>query len=57
MTMHLNERLNECVRNLNDDKLIALLSGADVVALDQFVQRERSYIAPKNKDRLQEWKG
>ena len=34
MTMQLNQRLNECARNLNDGKLLALLSGGDVVALE-----------------------
>ncbi len=34
MTMQLNQRLNECAPNLNDGKLLALLSGGDVVALE-----------------------
>ena len=32
MTMQLDKRLNECARNLNDGKLLAVLSGGDVVA-------------------------
>lgn len=63
MTIQLSERLNECTRNLNDGKLLALLSGGDVVALKlkyrcscltTLYNREREYIAQKNKDRLQE---
>lgn len=56
MTMQLNERLS-------DGKLLALFSGGDVVALElkyhcscltTLDNRERSYIAQKKKDRLQE---
>ena len=32
MTMQLNKRVNECATNLNDGKLLAKLSGGDVVA-------------------------
>ena len=32
ITMQLDKRLNECARNLNDGKLLAMLSGGDVVA-------------------------
>ena len=32
MTMQLNRRVNECAQNLNDGKLLAKLSGGDVVA-------------------------
>ena len=32
MTMQLNHRLNECARNLNNGRLLAILSGGDVVA-------------------------
>ena len=32
MTMELDQQLNECARNLNDGKLLARLSGGDVVA-------------------------
>ncbi|KAL7381910.1 hypothetical protein ABVT39_020427 [Epinephelus coioides] len=32
MTMNVNERLNECARNLSDTKLLAKLSAGDVVA-------------------------
>ena len=32
MTIDLDKRLNECARNLNDGKLLALLSGGDVIA-------------------------
>ena len=34
MTMHLNERLNECARTLNDGMLLAKLSAGDAVALE-----------------------
>lgn len=34
MTMQLNRQLNECGHNLNDGKLLAILSGGDVVAQD-----------------------
>ncbi|CAE1247301.1 unnamed protein product [Acanthosepion pharaonis] len=34
MTERLNEHLNQCARNLNDGKLLAKLSGGDVVALE-----------------------
>lgn len=32
MTMKLNDRVNECARNLSDEKLLAKLSAGDVVA-------------------------
>lgn len=59
MTMQLNERLNECARNLNDGKLLALLSGGDVVALElkyhcscltTLYNRERAHVAQKNRE-------
>lgn len=62
MTMQLNERLNECARNLNDGRLLALLSGGDVVALElkyhstcltALYNRERAHIAQKNKETLE----
>lgn len=62
MTMQLNERLNECAHNLNDGKLLAVLSGRDVVALElkyhyscltALYHRERAHIAAKNKERVQ----
>ena len=62
MTMQLNERLNECARNLNDGKLLAVLSGGDVVALElkyhyscltALYHRERAHIAAKNKEKVQ----
>ena len=34
MTERLNERLNQCARTLNDGKLLAKLSGGDIVALE-----------------------
>lgn len=34
MTERLNEHLNQCARTLNDGKLLAKLSGGDVVALE-----------------------
>lgn len=61
MTMQLNERLNECARNLNDGRILALLSGGDVVALElkyhcscltALYNRERAHIAQKNKETL-----
>ena len=62
MTVQLNERLNECAHNLNDGKLLALLSGGDVVALElkyhcscltSLYNRERAHIAAENKEKLQ----
>ena len=53
MTMELDKRLNECAKNLNDGKLLARLSGGDVVAqelkyhrlcLTALYNRERSYL-------------
>ena len=32
MTMELDQKLNECARNLNDGKLLARLTGGDIVA-------------------------
>lgn len=32
MTMQLNDRLNVCAPNLNDDKRVTIISGGDVVA-------------------------
>jgi len=32
MTMKLNKRLNDCAKNLNDGRLLAVLSGGDVIA-------------------------
>ncbi len=61
MTMQLNERLNECTRKLDDGKLLALLSGGDVVALElkhhcscitALYNRKRAYIAAENKEKL-----
>jgi len=34
MTMNVNKRINECARTLNDGKILAKLSGGDVVALE-----------------------
>ena len=62
MTMQLNERLNECARNLNDGKLLAVLSGGDVVALEleyhyscltALYHKERAHIAAKNQEKVQ----
>ena len=62
MTMQLNERLNECAHNLSDGKLLALLSGGDVVALElkyhcscltALYNRERAHIAQKNRETLE----
>ncbi len=62
MTMQLNERLNECARNLNYGRLLALLSGGDVVALElkyhcscliALYNREQAHIAQKNKETLE----
>ena len=53
MTMQLDKRLNECARTLNDGKLLARLSGGDVVAqelkyhrtcLTALYNRERAYL-------------
>ena len=54
MTMELDQRLNECARNLNDGKLLARLTGGDIVAqelkyhrscLTALYNRERAHIA------------
>ncbi|KAK3563126.1 hypothetical protein QTP86_016360, partial [Hemibagrus guttatus] len=59
--MQLNERLNEYAHNLNDGKLLALLSG-HVVALElkyhcscliALCNRERAHMAAENKEKLQ----
>ena len=53
MTMQLDKRLNECALNLNDGKLLAVLSGGDVVAqelkyhyscLTALYHKERAYL-------------
>ena len=53
MTMQLDKRLNECARNLNDGKLLVVLSGGDVVAqelkyhyscLTALYHKERAYL-------------
>ena len=61
MTMQLNDRLNECARNLNDGKLLTILSGGDVVAqelkyhcscLTALYNRERAHLlAAENQDK------
>ena len=54
MTMELDQRLNECARNLNDGQLLARLTGGDIVAqelkyhrscLTDLYNRERAHIA------------
>lgn len=53
MTMNLNNRLNECARNLNDRRLLAKLSAGDAIALElryhlecltDLYNRERSHL-------------
>ena len=53
MKMQLDKRLNECARNLNDGKLLAVLSGGNVVAqelkyhfscLTALYYKERAYL-------------
>ena len=53
MTMNLNNRLNECARNVNDGKLLARLSIGDAIAqelkyhlecLTDLYNRERSHL-------------
>ena len=53
MTMNLNNRLNECAQTLNDEKLLAKLSGGNVIAqefkyhfvcLTDLYNRERMYL-------------
>lgn len=53
MTMQLNDRLNECARNLNDGKRLTIFSGGDVVAqelkyhcscLAALYNRERAHL-------------
>ncbi len=62
MTMQLNERLNECSRNLNDGRLLALLSGGEVVVLElkyhcscltALYNRQRAHIVKKSKETLE----
>ena len=66
MTMQLNERLNECARNLNDGKLLAVLSGGDVVAVElkyhyscltALYHKERAHIAVKNQEKVHSSQG
>ena len=54
ITMELDQRLNECARDLNDGKLLARLTGGDIVArelkyhrscLTALYNRERAHIA------------
>jgi hypothetical protein len=42
VTKQLDKRLNECARNLNNGKLLAVLSGGDVVA--QELKYHYSYL-------------
>ena len=46
MTMNLDKRLNDCVQTLNDEKLMAKLSGGD--AIDLFRQRSPSDESERN---------
>ena len=66
MAMELDQRLNECARNLNDGKLLARLTGGDILAhelkyhrscLTALYNRERGHIATiekESKDQSQE---
>ena len=54
MTLELDERLNECAKNLNDGKLLAVLSSGDIVAqelkyhrscLTTLYNRERAFLS------------
>ena len=49
--MELDKRLNECARNLNDGKLLARLTGGDIVA--QELKYHRSCLTSLyNRDRV-----
>ena len=59
MTENINKRLNECAHNLNDSKLLALLSGGDAVAqelkyhcacLVSLYNKERSHLAKRSSE-------
>lgn len=66
MTMKVNMRINECARTLNDGKLLAKLSGGDVIAQDlknhsaclvALYNKERDYLRVQEQERAQEnWK-
>jgi hypothetical protein len=63
MTMQLDKRLNECARNLNGGKLLAVLCGGDVVAqelkyhyscLTALFHKERAYLLTiENRDDIE----
>ena len=63
MTMLLDKRLNECSRNLNGGKLLAVLCGGDVVAqelkyhyscLTALFHKERAYLLTiENRDDIE----
>ena len=59
--MELDQRLNECARNLNDGKLLARLTGGDIVAqelkyhrssLTALYNREKAHIATIAKESI-----
>ncbi len=50
MTMKVNMRINECARTLNDGKLLAKLSGGDVIA-QELKYHPACLVAPYNKER------
>jgi len=63
MTMDLDKRLNECARNLNDVRLMARLSGGDIVAqelkyhrfcLTALYNRERVHFSSQNSQEIRE---
>ena len=59
--MQVNDRLNECAQHLNDGRLLAILSGGDVVAqglkyhcscLAALYNRDKAHmLAAENKDK------
>ena len=50
MTMKLNERVNECARNLSDEKLLAKLIAGDVVA-QEFKYHSACLVGLYNRER------
>lgn len=67
MTMKVNKRLNECAKTLNDGKLLAKLSGGDVIAqelkyhptyLVALYNRQRDFLirAQEQKKAQENWK-
>ena len=50
MTMNLDKRLNDCVQTLNDEKLMAKLSGGDAIA-QELKYHSTCLVGPYNRVR------